>query len=114
MIVNFIGATRRCGTAKASGKPYDMCMFFYATPVESVDRPSMQYSGYGHETKEMELNPQCLYQFDGIELGQSIDIVVEPKPNNPRFTWVVGIKDSASFVSEPTTDAKKLDTKDKF
>lgn len=97
MKVTFVGVTRRKGTAKASGNAYDMCMFFYAVPVDSVNKPSMQYHGYGYETKEMELNPDSMDQFKDVKLGQVIDVKVEPKPNNPRFTWVCGLE-SASAV----------------
>ncbi|MFL9599854.1 hypothetical protein ACKC5Q_04060 [Aeromonas dhakensis] len=91
MKVTFVGATRRKGKAKATGNPYDMCMFFYATRVESVSTANMQYYGHGFETKEMELNPEALDLFKDIKLGQEIDVLVEPKPTNPRFTWISGI-----------------------
>lgn len=91
MKVTFIGATRRKGNAKATGKPYDMCMCFYGVSVEPVSNPNMQYYGYGHETREMELDPAALDQFASIRLGQEIDLIVEPKPSNPRFTWIVGV-----------------------
>lgn len=95
MKVTFVGATRRKGTSSKTGNAYDMCMFFYAVRVESVNKPSMQYYGHGYETKEMELNPDALDQFKDVKLGQEIDVSVEPKPTNPRFTWICGLNAQA-------------------
>lgn len=92
MKVNFLGATRRVGKAKVSGKDYDMSMLFYATPVQPSANANNTFMGYGHESREMELDPQALDQFAGIQLGQLVDVIVEPKPQNPRFTWVVGVQ----------------------
>ncbi|WP_461603178.1 hypothetical protein [Aeromonas rivipollensis] len=115
MKVTFIGATRRKGNAKATGKPYDMCMFFYGTPVDPVSNPNMQYYGYGHETREMELDPSALDQFKDVKLGQEIDVAVEPKPSNPRFTWIVslnsfgGVTAAKSSVTEkPVAEGSKF------
>jgi len=114
MKVTFIGATRRKGNAKASGKPYDMCMFFYGTPVESVSNPNMQYYGYGHETREMELDPAALDQFKDVKLGQEIDVAVEPKPSNPRFTWVVGLNFSGGIAAAKSPAIEKSVAEGKF
>ena len=93
MKVTYIGATRRTGKAKATGNPYDMSMMFNATPVKSSSSANNVFTGYGHETREIELDPEALFQFEGVQLGQEIEVVVEPKPTNPRFTWVVGVKE---------------------
>lgn len=90
MKVKFIGATRRTGKSKKTGNDYDMCQLTYAIPVQPSARPDNVFSGTGHSVQEIDLCPEAIAIFNNIQLGEEVDLVVQPKPSNPRMTWVVG------------------------
>lgn len=55
MRVKVHGAYTMKGTAKASGKDYDMCNLVIETKQESVVNPKMQRVGLGLDTKELQM-----------------------------------------------------------
>lgn len=91
MIVTFIGAYRRSGTSKSSGNPYDMCKLTFGVPMQEVTSASMNYTGYGFESKEIDIKPEVLQEFVGMSPFSQVDVIIEPKPTNFNQTWVVGI-----------------------
>lgn len=96
MIVNFIGVSRRSGTSKKTGAPYDMCTLQFAVPIQEVNTANMNYTGYGFETKEIEVMPEAIQAFYGQSAFSQVDVIIEPKPTNFNHTWVVGVKEPVS------------------
>lgn len=92
MKVRFLNATSRKGTSeKGRGKPYDMCKLNYLQPVEAVNKDYMTYFGFGMVPVEIDLDPRCIHQFEGIDAGEDVDLKIEPNPAQPRFNWVCGV-----------------------
>lgn len=92
MIITFIGVSRRSGTSKKTGNPYDMCQLSFAVPIQPVNSANMQLQGYGFEAKEIDVQPEAMEQFYDIPSFHQVDVIIEPKPTNFNQTWVVGIK----------------------
>ncbi len=91
MRVQFIGVNRRTGTSSKTGNAYDMSKIIIAVPLTPVQKESMQYTGFGLETREIDLNPECLAMFADVKPFATVDIVVEPKPTNFNHTWCNGV-----------------------
>lgn len=91
MKVQFLNATHRKGTSAKTGKAYDMAMVVYAVPVSPSVSEKMVYMGYGCETRELPLDARILPEFAKINVGDFVDLMVEPDPTYPSRTWVVGI-----------------------
>ncbi|PJG58832.1 hypothetical protein [Aeromonas cavernicola] len=103
MRVIFIGAAHRHGTSKL-GKPYDMCKFTYAIPISPVTTATMNYHGFGYEPKEVDLEPSALNKFALCQIGETIDISVEPDPTNLTRNIVTGL-------IKPSTESEKTSSK---
>ena len=85
MNVIFIGASRRTGTSKKTGNPYDMCKLSYSVPIQPKTTPDYQYTGTGHEVKEIDLDPACMPDLSVLKPGQSVILGFTPDPRNPRI-----------------------------
>lgn len=80
MRVKALGAYRMTGTAKASGKPYDMGKLIIEVPVENMAQPNMTRVGYGTTTNELDVMPDCVSKFNfhyPLELDLEIDQVLQ-------------------------------------
>lgn len=91
MKVTFLNATHRKGISAKTNKPYDMANVTYLVPVQPQVSEKMTYLGYGNETREIPLKSDCLKQFAEFSSGDQIDLIVEPDPNYPSRTIVVGV-----------------------
>lgn len=103
MKVMFIGAARRHGTSKA-GKQYDMCMFSYAVPIKPVTTATMNYHGFGYEVKEVDLEPSALNQFAMCQIGEMVDVDVQPNPTDLTRNIVSGIVGKSSVGAQAAKD----------
>lgn len=93
MKVRFLNATSRKGISeKGKGKEYDMCKLQYLMPVEPVKKDYMTFFGFGMSAEEIDLDPRCIHQFEGINAGDEVSLKIEANPRNPRFNWVAGIQ----------------------
>lgn len=91
MKVLFLSATHRYGTSSKTGNKYDMSRLTYLKPVEPVVKEGMTYLGYGMESREINLDPTVLNQFQHCTAGSEVDLILEPSPNNPSMNWVIGL-----------------------
>lgn len=76
MRVKALGAYRMTGTAKTSGKPYDMGKLVIVVPVENMATPQMTRVGYGDTVNELDVMPECVAKFNfhfPCELDLEID-----------------------------------------
>lgn len=95
MQVQFISATHRFGTSfkkSAQGAPYDICNLAYAVPVKEVSTQNMTFYGHGAEIREIGLAKTAISSFEGIKVGDLIELVLSPNPENPRMNVVSGWK----------------------
>ena len=96
MKVRFIGVARRYGTSSKTGKQYDMCMLSYAVPIKGNVTQSMNYSGFGYEVKEVDLDPNAMNHFALCKLGEIVDVEVQPNPSDLTRNIVSGIVGKSS------------------
>lgn len=77
MRVRAIGCYGMRGTGK-TGNAYDMAKLVILAPVEIVNTPKMQKSGYGYQTNELDLEPSALSKlnFNFPPEGIELDLVV--------------------------------------
>jgi len=91
---HFLNAVHAKGTSykadKVNGKPFDFTQVTVAIPFESRSDTNFQSDGFGWEVEKFDLDPMALAQFDGLKLGQEVDLIIEPQPKNSRRTWVTG------------------------
>ncbi|WP_429065836.1 hypothetical protein [Aeromonas veronii] len=91
MKVKFVGVATMEGIAKASKKPFCMHKFFYAVSIAPVSSPNFSKSGFGFEVMEVEIDPGCMSDFALCELGELVDIEVQPNPVDLTKNIVTGI-----------------------
>lgn len=96
MKVHYIGVARRYGTSSKTGKQYDMCMLSYAVPIKGNVTQSMNYSGFGYEVKEVDLDPNAMNHFALFKLGEIVDVEVQPNPIDLTRNIVSGIVGKSS------------------
>jgi hypothetical protein len=96
MKVHYIGVARRYGTSSKTGKQYDMCMLSYAVPIKGNVTQSMNYSGFGYEVKEVDLDPNAMNNFALCKLGEIVDVEVQPNPIDLTRNIVSGIVGKSS------------------
>ena len=96
MKVHYIGVARRYGTSSKTGKQYDMCMLSYAVPIKGNVTQSMNYSGFGYEVKEVDLDPNAMNHFALLKLGEIVDVEVQPNPIDLTRNIVSGIVGKSS------------------
>lgn len=104
MKVHFIGVARRYGTSSKTGKQYDMCMLSYAVVIKPNVTQSMNYSGFGYEVKEVELDPNAMNHFALCKLGEIVDVVVQPNPSDLTRNIVSGIVGKSSVGAQAKED----------
>jgi len=76
MRVKALGAYRMTGTAKTSGKPYDMGKLVILVPFENVATPTMTRVGYGATVNELDVLPEAVTKLNfhfPCELDLEID-----------------------------------------
>lgn len=79
MRVLALGAYRMAGTAKTSGKAYDMGKLIIQQPIEIMANNTMQRTGYGYQATELDAEPEAIAQMNfkfpcelDLEVGQKI------------------------------------------
>ena len=91
----FLNAINRNGKSfkndKTNGKAFDFTQVTVAVPFEPSDDENYKSRGFGWDVENYDLDPLALGAFDGIKLGQEVDLVIEPQPKNARRTWVTGV-----------------------
>lgn len=93
MKVAFIGADYRSGISEKSGKPkpYSMARVYYAIPAKDKTTENYVYQAHGFRVLEIDLDPKALPLFEGLALGEEVDLEVQPLPQNPSRNIVTGI-----------------------
>jgi hypothetical protein len=91
MKVMVLSAQRARGVSAKTQADYDICTVVYAMPVQSVQRPTRQVTGYGYDTQEMQLDPAALAQFSKAVYPCVLDLVIEPDPRNMQRNICKGI-----------------------
>lgn len=104
MKVHFIGVARRYGTSSKTGKQYDMCMLSYAVAIRPNVTQTMNYSGFGYEVKEVDLDANALNHFAMCKLGELVDVEVQPNPNDLTRNIVSGIVGKSSVGAQAEKD----------
>ncbi|KQH83606.1 hypothetical protein AMR76_22065 [Vibrio furnissii] len=95
MQVIFISATHRFGTSfkkSPRGVQYDICNLAYGDPIEPVNLPNMTFYGHGAQVKEIGLAKTALSSFENLKVGDLIELIFTPNPENPRMNLVSGFK----------------------
>ncbi|MDW6004444.1 hypothetical protein [Vibrio mangrovi] len=95
MQVFFISATHRFGTSfkkSPQGVQYDICNLAYGDPVEPVSQPNMTFYGHGAQVREIGLAKTAMSSFETVKVGQLIELIFTPNPENPRMNIVSGWK----------------------
>lgn len=88
MKVNVAGIKRISGTAKVSGKPFEMCTLFILAAIEPSSSEKVQISGFGYEPLEMPVSPEALKQFEHIKFPSSVEIVMDTQARYGKFESV--------------------------
>ena len=77
MKIQVLGVKRMSGTAKESGNPFDMGSLLAIVPIENVSNAKFSVQGYGYETGEMLLDPECIKQFESFKYPCSLELTME-------------------------------------
>lgn len=97
MKLHVIGVSRMTGTAKASGKPYDMAKLLCLQDVQIADKENYQRDGYGFEVCEVDMDPAVLTQFSQVKFPAMLECRTD---NVMRFgkmqSLVVGLEKTAT------------------
>lgn len=89
MRATVLGVFRRSGTAKKSGQPYDFAKAIIQTSIRSGGNTQ----GYGFQGQEVDLDPACLPQFEGLRFPVELTLKTEARPMFGSFvTCVIGIE----------------------
>lgn len=91
MKVKFFNAARRHGTGK-NGKDFDFTQMEAVVPLEKVANAKFNQSGHGFDTKQIGMRPDVLEQCAGLKLGQEVEIVLEPREDNPERNWITAVQ----------------------
>lgn len=91
MKVQFLAAYRRSGISKKTNRPYDFSQVEYAMPLRQVDSETYQQTGVGFEAKTLELANGCIADFNGLALGEQVDLKINPNPEDPSRNMCFGI-----------------------
>lgn len=92
MLVTVINAQRARGTSSRTGAEYDICTITFGTPVQTLQRENRQVVGFGLQTQELGLDPECLGQFQKIDFPADLDLIIEPDPRNINRNICKGIR----------------------
>ena len=99
MEATFISASRRKGRGKKDDSPYDIAELHYGVPEKSGTKNDddgkvrWAYEAYGVQVYTMELHPDHISDFAKCKVGQQVNLILEPLPNNPKNNQVVGIRE---------------------
>lgn len=88
MRVKALGAYRMTGTAKASGKPYDMGKLVIQVPVENMAMAKMQRVGYGSTTNELDVLPEAIAKFN-FHFPCELDLEVDQQLQFGRLQAII-------------------------
>lgn len=83
------GVSRMKGTAKKTGKPYDMCNINTLVAVENVANDSFSKNGFGFEVVQIGATPDCIAQFAGIKFPATLELVTDMTQFAGRLVPVV-------------------------
>lgn len=110
MKVKFVGVATIEGIAKVSKKPFCMHKFFYAVSISPFISPNFSKSGFGFEVMEVDINPDCMSDFALCQLGELVDVDVQPNPTDLTKNIVSGIvgKSSSKFPSGNLPEKEKF------
>lgn len=91
MKVQFVSAYRRSGVSKTSQRPYDFAQIEYAAPIREIDTPNFQQKGTGFEVKSLPLANHVISEFNGLSLGDDIELKIVPNPEDPTRNICIGL-----------------------
>jgi hypothetical protein len=97
MKVRYIGANCRVGVSEKTGRPYTIAELTYSVPDQNAVRnnddgtPRWKYVAHGHRVQTIALDPTVVSKFQPCVPGEEIEVRVEPQPDNPTRTHVVGL-----------------------
>lgn len=91
MKVKFFAAYRRSGISKTSGRPYDFAEVAYVVPLRQVETEKFQQFGHGFDVKTLTLANQCIAEFAGIDVGEEVELKVNPNPEDPSRNMCFGL-----------------------
>jgi hypothetical protein len=77
MKIQVLGVKRMSGTAKESGNPFEMASLLAIVPIENVSNAKFSVQGYGYETGEMLLDPECIKQFENFKFPCALELTME-------------------------------------
>ena len=77
MKIQVLGVKRMTGTAKESGNPFDMGALLVIVPIENISNGKITIIGYGYETGEMLLDPECIKQFESFKYPCALELTLE-------------------------------------
>lgn len=89
MKIQVLGVKRMHGTAKESGKEFDMGTLFVILPIEQVSGSKFSVEGYGYETAEMLLEPSCIKQFESFKYPCALELNLELTNYRGKISQVV-------------------------
>lgn len=89
------GVKRIAGTAKESGKPFDMCHVLCLTPIETSNGKT-QVNGSGFELMQIPLDTNALPSFMRLAYPVQVELILEPRPRFGKVETVcAGFKEIA-------------------
>ena len=91
MKVKFLGASHRQGVSAKNNAPYSISKITYLIEETPKSTSAWDYDCAGYSTRELDLDPLALVQFKNCQLGEEITLKLEPNPEKPQFSVVVGL-----------------------
>jgi hypothetical protein len=100
MQVTYIGVNCRVGVSEKNGRPYKIAELLYAIPSDNGSsekkaddgRTIWTYVEYGNKVRTLDLDPSCISRFAKVTPGDTLDLQLDPIPENPSRNHVVGIR----------------------
>ena len=89
MKIQVLGVKRMSGQAKASGNQFEMASLLAIVPIENVSTAKFSIEGYGYETGEMLLDPECLEQFKAFKYPCALELDMELVNYRGKISQVV-------------------------
>lgn len=77
MKIQVLGVKRMSGTARESGNAFDMGSLLAIVPIENISNSKITVVGYGYETGEMLLDPECIKQFENFKYPCALELTME-------------------------------------
>lgn len=88
MKANIIGVTRMAGTAKKTGRPYDMARVYVLQPTDVVANDSFTKTGYGYVSAELECRPDAVARFADLKFPATVELITE---NDMQFGRIITV-----------------------